>query len=401
MNDPEKAGWTLPAQLRLQVMKRWNRGDLLASLVTGESLFPLRLTLKIPTSAQIAGNFEGVCEWITRLTRHERIRIESRASTHRIFGRNQIPRAAWIDSLDDATRLIGKHAEATRFRQLIETTEVRLPQLRSWLAKRPLQALELAPDWERLLDVVVWLRTHPRPNIYLRQMDLPNVHTKFVEAHRKVLAELLDLALPPEAIDSTASGAVHFNRRYGFRDKPERIRLRFLDPVQALLPGGRGLDVTLDSESFARLEPNVSRVFITENEINFLAFPEARNSLVLFGAGYGFDTLCQAAWLQDCRIYYWGDIDTHGFAILDQLRVRLFHTESLLMDKETLLAFRNLWGEEASPTRRELPRLTPVEAALYDDLRQDRLAPNLRLEQERIRFNWLEGELEKRMKDEG
>ena len=38
--------------------------------------------------------------------------------------------------------------------------------------------------------------TNPRPNIYLRQVDLPGLHTKFIEAHRGVLAELLDLALP-------------------------------------------------------------------------------------------------------------------------------------------------------------------------------------------------------------
>jgi hypothetical protein len=52
--------------------------------------------------------------------------------------------------------------------------------------------------------------------------------------------------------------------------------------------------------------PKVSRIFITENEINFLAFPNARDSLVIFGAGYGFEMLSRAKWLSGCRIYYWG-----------------------------------------------------------------------------------------------
>ena len=41
-----------------------------------------------------------------------------------------------------------------------------------------------------------------------------------------MLGELLDLILPPDAIDTTATGNNQFNRRYGFLDKPERIRLR-------------------------------------------------------------------------------------------------------------------------------------------------------------------------------
>ena len=50
-------------------------------------------------------------------------------------------------------------------------------------------------------------------------------------------------------------------------------------------------------------------MFITENEINFLAFPAVADSLIIFGAGYGFETLVEAAWLARCRIHYWGDID--------------------------------------------------------------------------------------------
>ena len=33
----------------------------------------------------------------------------------------------------------------------------------------------------------------------------------------------------------------------------------------------------------------IRRVFITENEINFLAFPRMKEAIVIFGAGYGWD----------------------------------------------------------------------------------------------------------------
>ncbi len=43
--------------------------------------------------------------------------------------------------------------------------------------------------------------------------------------------------------------------------------------------------------------------------------------------------LAQADWLARCQVSYWGDIDTHGFAILDQLRTYIPHAHSLLMDR--------------------------------------------------------------------
>ena len=274
-----------------------------------------------------------------------------------------------------------------------------VPALLAWAAKRPLRALQLAGDWPRLLDVVGWLEDHPRPGVYLRQMDVPGVHSKFVEAHRGVLGELLDLALPPESIDASApTGATGFARRYGFREKPERIRFRVLDPARALLPAvpegdAPGQDITLDTASFAALETGVSRVFITENEINFLAFPPAQDAMVIFGEGYGFERLGQARWLGKLRLHYWGDIDTHGFAILDALRVRFDRAESFLMDRSTFMAFESLWGTEDTPIDRDLPRLDAQERALYDDLRDNRFGRCVRLEQERIGFGWVEDAL--------
>ena len=72
--------------------------------------------------------------------------------------------------------------------------------------------------------------------------------------------------------------------------------------------------------------------------------------------------------------------------MLDQLRGYAAHTTSMLMDRETLLAHHEFWGVEEKPTRRDLSQLTSDERGVYDDLRDNRLAPNLRLEQERIRF---------------
>ena len=86
---------------------------------------------------------------------------------------------------------------------------------------------------------------------------------------------------------------------------------------------------------------------------------------------------------------YWGDLDTHGFAILDELRAHCPHAESLLMDRETLLEFKQFWEQEPKAMARELTRLSAGEQALYDDLRHNRLGERVRLEQERVGFAWV------------
>jgi len=308
---------------------------------------------------------------------------------HRVLGVNQVPSTVWVDSLDDALTILGKRGEYERFSALVGRTRTRRPELLKWMALKPHKALALANEWEHLLDVIDWLLAHPRPGIYLRQVDIPGVHSKFIEAYRGVLMQWLDRVLPPDVIDDAAHGVGGFARRYGFREKPLRIRLRGLDPTRSLLDGLVGADITLDSDSFNRLKPSVSQVFITENEINFLAFPPLNDSLLVFGAGYGFDVLAQTDWLAHCQVYYWGDIDTHGFAILNQLRAHIPHARSLLMDRATLLTFDDQWGLEKTQTQRDLPRLDAVECALYDDLRDNRIRANLRLEQERIAFGWV------------
>ncbi len=387
--------WSTPDSIKEQVRRRWDRGDLLRPLVTGEPTGPLRLTLKGPMSAELADRFEEVRAWIANLTSIPQLRVEWREISHRVLGAQRIPGALWLDSLAAAAALIGKRSEVRAFEGVLKQTRDKEPRLLPWLEQRPLRAVELADAWPRLLAVVHWRIAHPRPEIYLRQMDLSGVDTKFTAAHRSVLAELLDLVLEPEQVDIRYSSTRSFALRYGFLDKPECIRFRVLDGALPTLPGLTTPDVALDAASFASLRLPVKRVIITENEINFLSLPSTPRSIAVFGRGYGWDALGQAQWLHECEMLYWGDIDTHGFAILDQLRSRFPHVESILMDEATLRSHEPLWGEEGTPVLHDLRRLTVAEQSVYDVLRQNRFAPALRLEQERISFQWVESVLRK------
>jgi len=386
--------WTTRADLRAQAQKLWDKGELLRALIDPTAWQPRRLRLVVPTSGELGDQIERVRAWLDDLKRMPQVRIVWRAFTHRLLGESALPDEVWLDTPHAALALIGQTQQAQRFEAMLQATrrtdDALAALLWPWLARRPLVALALVDDWPRLLAVVRWLQAHPRPGMYLRQVDLPGVDSKFIEAQRGVLAELLDLCLSPDAIDTRYSGLSGFCRRYGFKDKPLRIRLRVLDAALAVPGLGADQDITLTQADFAQLTLPVLRVFITENEVNFLAFPSVPDSLVIFGAGYGWDALDGARWLQHCAVFYWGDIDTHGFAILEQLRAHWQHAQSLLMDRSTLLAHQAQWGTEPQPVLRDLPRLHADEVAVFNDLRDNRLQPQLRLEQERIGFGWVQ-----------
>lgn len=386
--------WTQKDDLRQQVQQLWDKGSILASMVDDEPFFPKRLILKRPTNRELSERFDEVRQWIASLQALSGFRIDMKDVRHRVLGDNAVPTAAWVDSLNAVVMILGKKKERQKFAELIAVTRARHFALIPWVKKQPIKALSLAEVWEKLLDIVDWVKENPRPAVYLRQVDIPGIDTKFLECHRGVLAALLDQSLPASAINEHVSGVGQFALRYGFVDKPARVRIRILDPDIQLLPGSNQ-DITVTQACFGlldtdpRIKDRIHTVFITENETNFLTFPSVSNSMVLFGAGYGFDFLSEVNWLPALKIYYWGDIDTHGFAILDQLRARLPKAQSLLMDESTLLAHRSFWEEEHKPECRDLSRLTLEEKKLYEDLRSNRFSKNLRLEQERIQFRCL------------
>jgi len=393
--------WTTPADLRAQVQKRWDRGEILAARVTGEALFPLKLRLKRPGSRELAEDFDGVRQWVRELAAAEKAQrgygfaIRWQTVNHRVHGRNELPSGAEVPTADDALRLIGKKGEAAHFDRLSGDTLARFPELADWLARRPLTVLDHADDWERVLAVLEWFRAHPRPGIYLRQLDIPGVDTKFIEGRRRLLMELLDTVLPEWAVDGEATGARRFNERFGLLREPALVRFRVLDPDCAVA----GLtDLSVPAEQFRDLAPDVDTVFITENKTNGLAFPDHPRAWVIFGLGYGLERLAEVPWLHRVRVVYWGDIDTHGFKMLDRLRQRLPHAESLLMDRETLAAHEGLWTTESANDRalEDLERLTVAEQALFDDLRWDRLGERVRLEQERVGYGRVTGRLRSR-----
>lgn len=391
-----------PTDICERARKLWATGQPLRAIVTAAApapppFFPYPIPFRKPSAQEWLDHFAelrasvAALEVESKASRGIGYTITFRETAHQKLGRLRTPDRITFDSIEDLAACAGESGALIRFRQLTDTIQAREPRLMPWLAERPMSALASERLLPRLLDIAAHFQSHPRPNRYARELGIPGVDSKFIEDNRAVLAEWLDRLLPADAIDTAVRGlADHsFERRYGLRFEEPQIRFRWLDRSHA--PAGIS-DATIPLSQFAAYAPACDHIIVTENKINFLTLPQHPNTLAVFGSGYAIDLLRAISWFRNQSLHYWGDLDTHGFAILSRLRQHFPHTRSFLMDRDTLMSHRDLWTEELSGTRvlRDLPTLDSHEQTLYDDLRSDRLGDRVRLEQERVKYQLVE-----------
>jgi len=369
--------WTTLADVRAAIRKKWDSGWLLTRYASGEPWEPLFTSVRGPAAREIGERLADVQRWAREwAAAPSMLRVEQKVVGGRQFGTNTIPARAWVDSYEDAWALMRTGREVRRFDALRDGTPERILP---WLTAHPMRALKSADEWSTLLAVVRWIDERQVTGMYLRQVDVPGVDTKFIESHRGILGDLLEAQLPAARV---AVAETDFTARFGFLKKPGYVRFR--GPC-----GQKFSELTVRADEFRMVPGGARRVFVVENEITYLAFPLPPDAIVVWGRGYAVDVLGPLGWLADLDIVYWGDIDTHGFAILSRLRGTFPRVRSLLMDSATLLEHRSQWVTEPTPVAASLAGLTDAEAALYADLAAGTYGSAVRLEQERVNFSAL------------
>lgn len=384
-----------PEEIRQRAHKMWSSGRVLRAWLEGTPEFPWPVAFRKPSAEDWLHRFAELRPAVARLeasakaTTGEGYTLTLKEIAHQKLGRLRVPEAIVFDSAEDVAAAAGEAATLRRFQALAADLRSREPRLAAWMARQPFALLEHEDALPRLLAVAAHLQENPRPARFARELGIAGVDSKFIENYRALLADWLDCLLPDAHVDRAVRGFADygFERRYGLRHEEPLLRFRWLDRARSL--GGALSDLTVPLSQFAAYAPPCERVFVTENKTSFLTLPDCRDSLVIFGEGYAIDRLAGVPWLANQPLLYWGDIDTHGFAILSRLRGYWPHTRNLLMDRETLLCHRDLWTDEP-PGRRclhDLPGLAADEAALFDDLRGDVLGEHVRFEQERVAFS--------------
>ena len=294
------------------------------------------------------------------------------------FGAGFLAGDIFFDTLDDLTRYIGKKTEAERILAHAAIVTAEFPEARAWTA-RHLRKLgdKDAATWRGIVKAVHYFRENPKPWIYPREVPL-RLSTKFLEKNYSAVVDLLR-EIVPAALNQTYT---NWQDRLGLRSSSEMVEGRFLDPSLAPRLPRHMLAPVKEWNRCAFAEK--TWVLITENRTTFLSLPRLRGCLALLGKGYAVIRLAQIDKLASAPVFYWGDLDQHGFEILASLRSHLPQTQSCLMDAETLASCSEETGKEKVERTLSVDfvaaNLTPKEHALW----QTCAARHIRLEQENI-----------------
>lgn len=361
-----------------EIIKKADRlyPQFLKAKLLGDQFFPKVLR----SDKSISADFVAMSKELSELISGSKDRkgfgyvVQSRPVKTRSHGVQDIPESIVFEDQENYLQFIGKAKEFEIFIEKCTLIKNTVPQLVSWMERNPISIINNLHQWVDLLKVCDWFLNHfEQDRFYIRELPIA-IHTKFIEDNRAILRDLLDELIP----DKLNGSEFVFEKRFHLKYIEPEIRFRYLNPLEDNVTPYNDLSVLLSE--FVNHSISCKRVFIIENKMNFLTFPEMSNSIAIWGKGFAVEGLKQATWLTDKEIYYWSDLDAQGFQMLSQLRSYFAQTKSFLMDKNLLERFREFVVKGTTAKIEKLDNLSEDESVVLNSIRSQ----NIRLEQERI-----------------
>ena len=405
--------------------KEWLK-ETVSENVLADSL-PMEINLGIPTEQEALKHPEGVRSWISAWNKWQSSNKTNNNAANNVagsssliwserrwrsLGTQSVPEKLILQNPDDVAAWIG---ETARWLRAINRFNLLVQRWSALIDVLPRHFNVLADyndgDFNSLCEILSWICANPNSNLYIRQIPVAGIDSKWLEPHKGLVAELIagiflfttNRHEPSQKFNNDIEIDNDFYNLCGIRRTPKLIRIRILDSKLRKMFGGLGdisapleeivslnfMSAVFNSNNENELPALKLTVFIVENVQTALAFDDLENTIVVFGLGYGVDILGKLSWLEQARCFYWGDIDTHGFAILNRARSYLPKLDSILMDEAALINHRQLWvSEKDQAASAELPNLTADELKLYQALKSNVFGQSVRLEQERIRWDY-------------
>lgn len=239
--------------------------------------------------------------------------------------------------------------------------------------------------WSDICLCVNWLNKNQNSNLYIREIPL-SVHTKFIEQNKKIIQSLTE----------KAESSVSFEETFGLRIECYFVRFRSLS-ANVLFPfSAINLnECQIPIDNFKELDNSfltqIKNIFIVENKMVYLTFPQVPESICIWGQGYKVNILNNIDWFNTKNIYYFGDLDEHGFDILSSYRRYYSNIQSFCMNKTVWNDHLQYTVEGKKLDGNQIPQnLTNEEKETFLTIRDSN---KNRLEQERLSIPYIQEKL--------
>lgn len=353
-----------PQDLRVLLARRFENQRL--NWLVGGGTWPLTLSLGRPTEKDATANLAAVRQWVTAWQAFDgpgEVIWEERRWAR--LGLQRLPSKVVFKAAADVAKVVGQGQQWIQATRRYSKLTARWPVFgQSFVSasKFSVPTDYLPEDFDRLWRLLEWLEGNPESKLYMRQLPVEGLDTKWIEQRLGVVGSFVRSM-------RGVQGELDFFDLCGLRKLPHRARLRILCPgLRRTLGGLCDIEVPVAELSLLNITPSVA--IVVENVNTGIALPDIPGAVAFMGLGNAVSVLGGLPWLQDIDALYWGDIDTYGFLILERAKRALPRLRSVLMDKDTLLNHCSLWGTEPVQCPDvELSQLDDCERSLYTALR--------------------------------
>lgn len=283
---------------------------------------------------------------------------------------NLVPDTYTVESAETVFRYLGKTSYMNCFLEAYHLIVDDFPELKLWCISRRDDLILNKEFAQKVLNLAHYFKNGAEKNCYITQWKIEGIDTKFhqknFDTFRKIANAVLNINLKNKD---------EFYEYFSLRDRYSEINTGIVGN-DLYFNGCHRFSITV--WELAKWDKKPDKVIIFENkDVGSYVLDEVTSDVscvIFYGTGASISGLKNVDWLQNCQLYYYGDLDKDGFAILSELRGKFPSLRSFLMEEYT----PDITDRKGNP--RSIANLTEKELECYNQI----ISKNTRFEQEHI-----------------
>jgi hypothetical protein len=307
----------------------------LKSLITGEDFFPC----SIPCNKKESGDFIKDINSYSSLMKKSKNTIGSGYLI--ITNKDENPNTKAftkitkivIESEDDFLFLLDKESEGIVFKSTIlkfrEAFDLDI--VNEYLLNNKKSLFNSNASYvDNFIIIAKFLVNNPSSMLYPRELPT-TVDTKFLEKNISSFITFIKYFRPVDSevdkwqqiglVNPSSTVSLRYNSAFSI----ESSNMCFKAPI-----------ISVEPDSLSSFTGSFKRIFILENKTTFYTFPLQEDECAIYCGGFAILMLKNLDFLNESNIYYFGDLDEHGFAILSKFRELYNNVKSFCMDLKTI-----------------------------------------------------------------
>lgn len=367
----------------------------LKSILTGKEFFPCN----IPCNKKESGDFiKDVNSYKSLMNRSKNntgsgyLIITNKDENPNTKASTKITKIL-IESEDDFLSIIHKKQEGTNFKDTLFKFRYffDLKNVDLYLFNNRKSLFNANSTYiDNFIEISKFLIANPASMMYPRELPI-KVNTKFLE---KNLSSFITFIKYFRDIDAEMTSDKW--QQLGLVNPSSTVSLRYNASfcIQSANSSFKAPILSIEPSSLKTMTGKFDRIFILENKTTFYTFPLKENECAMYCGGFAILMLKNISFLKESDIYYFGDLDEHGFAILSKFRELYQNVKSFCMDLNVIEDY-NKFLIQGENYLGEIKGLTPIEQKALQYLKDKNFnGVSSRIEQEKISRSYLLKRLE-------